>query len=104
MINNGVSTTINKLAKDYITKEEAIILLSEGKIDLSKYATKNDFYKKADKYHVHSDYSKIDHTHDYRYSPYHHTHDENGDISISNNQEFEDLLSDAGFTKYKNKN
>lgn len=75
IIKNGISGFLNTLASEYVTKEEAIDILSGKGISLRKYATKADLDKKADKQHTHTQFSRVGHTHDERYAMYSHSHD-----------------------------
>jgi len=76
IISNGATSVANSLAENYISKDDAIQILSRGSINLDKYATKTNLDKKANKYHTHSQYAEIYHNHDARYADYHHTHTE----------------------------
>jgi len=76
IIKNGAAAVLDELAEDYITKADAINLLSGGSINLKNYATKTDLQTRALKNHTHSHFSKIGHNHDMRYANYKHTHSE----------------------------
>jgi len=75
IIRNGASAILDSLAKDYITKAEAVTLLSGGSVNLNDYAKKTDLRNYAKKYHTHSQFARADHDHDYRYAMFNHTHD-----------------------------
>jgi hypothetical protein len=75
IIRNGASAILDSLAKDYITKAEAVTLLSGGSVNLNDYAKKTDLQGYAKKYHTHSQFARVDHNHDYRYAMFNHTHD-----------------------------
>lgn len=66
----------DELAKNYITKADAVNILSHGKLKLNDYATKADLNSFAILNHKHSEYALKTHNHDYRYAMYHHTHPE----------------------------
>jgi hypothetical protein len=76
VIRNGAAAILDTLATDYVTKEEAITLLSGGSVNLSDYARKADLRGYARKYHTHSQFARADHDHDYRYAMFNHTHAE----------------------------
>jgi hypothetical protein len=76
VIRNGAAAILDTLATDYVTKDEAITLLSGGSVNLSDYATKADLRGYAKKYHTHSQFARADHEHDYRYAMFNHTHAE----------------------------
>ena len=75
IIKNGVKGFLDTVAAEYVTKAEAVDILSGKGISLYNYATKHDLDKKANKSHIHSQYSKVGHTHDDRYAMYDHSHD-----------------------------
>jgi len=76
IIRNGAAAILDELAADYLTKAEAINLLSGGSINLKNYATKSDLQTRAARDHTHSGYSKVGHDHDFRYANFKHTHGE----------------------------
>lgn len=76
VIRNGAAAILDTLATDYVTKDEAITLLSGGTVNLSDYATKAELRGYAKKYHTHSQFARADHDHDYRYAMFNHTHAE----------------------------
>ena len=77
VIRNGIAGLLDTIKNQYITKAEAIELLTNGTIKLNDYITKDDLKKYA---------AQIDHTHsqylrkgeydifDYRYADFQHTH------------------------------
>lgn len=75
VIKNGVQGFLEIAEKEFLTKAEAVEILSGKGLSLYKYATKNDLKKKADKQHTHSQFSKVGHDHDDRYAMYSHSHD-----------------------------
>jgi hypothetical protein len=76
VIRNGAAAILDTLATDYVTKDEAITMLSGGSVNLSDYARKADLRGYARKYHTHSQFARADHDHDYRYAMFNHTHAE----------------------------
>lgn len=76
VIRNGTSSVMDRLAADYLTKAEAISLLSGGSVNLRNYATKTDLQSRALRDHQHSGYSRVEHDHDNRYANFRHTHTE----------------------------
>jgi len=74
IIRNGASAVLDTLASDYVTKADAINLLSGGSINLNQYATKTDMQNYMLRGHYHSGYSRTEHNHDNRYANYNHTH------------------------------
>jgi hypothetical protein len=76
IIRNTATDILDKLESQYLTKEEAIRLITNGTINLSTYAKKTDLATRSLKNHYHSQYSSIDHDHDGRYADYHHLHTE----------------------------
>jgi hypothetical protein len=76
IIRDGAAAVLDELARDYVTKDEAINLLSGGTIRLKNYATKTDLQGRAARDHTHSQFARIEHDHDYRYANYKHTHEE----------------------------
>lgn len=75
VIRNGASAVLDELATDYLTKAEAINLLSGGSITLKGYATTADLQGRALRDHTHSQFARTEHDHDFRYANYVHTHD-----------------------------
>ena len=76
IIRNGASAILDELATNYITKEEAITLLSGGSVNLKDYVTKQDLFTRASKQHTHSQFSRVGHDHDWKYASFNHTHAE----------------------------
>jgi hypothetical protein len=74
IIRNGAASILDSLAKDYVTKSEAITLLTGGAVNLKDYLRKEDGLKLAKKYHTHSQFSRVGHDHDDRYALFKHTH------------------------------
>jgi hypothetical protein len=74
IIRNGAASILDTLAKDYVTKSEAITLLTGGSVNLNNYVKKTDLTGYAKKYHTHSQFARADHDHDYRYAMFNHTH------------------------------
>ena len=79
VIRNGIAGLLDSIKEQYITKAEAIELLSNGTLNLNSYITKDDLKKYAAQInHTHSQYlRKNDYDiFDYRYADYQHTHSE----------------------------
>jgi hypothetical protein len=74
VIRNGAAAILDSLAKDYVTYDDAINMLSGGTVNLNDYARKTDLNGYAKKYHTHSQFAREDHNHDYRYAMFNHTH------------------------------
>ena len=64
------------VAENYISKKDAINILSRGKLDLKDYVTREELNNFARKIHSHTEYSLRGHNHDFRYANYQHTHPE----------------------------
>lgn len=75
VIKNGIKGFLDSVAAEYLTKREAIDILSGQGISLNNYVTKQDLKNKANIQHTHTQFSKIGHDHDNRYAMYHHSHD-----------------------------
>ena len=79
IIRNGIAGLLDTIKEQYLTKAEAIELLSNGTINLNSYITKDDLKKYAAQInHTHSQYiRKGDYDiFDYRYADFQHTHTE----------------------------
>jgi len=74
IIRNGAAAILDSLAKDYVTYDDAINMLTGGTVNLNDYARKTDLNGYAKKYHTHSQFAREDHNHDYRYAMFNHTH------------------------------
>lgn len=75
VIKNGTEGFINSLAQEYMTKQDAVKLLSSGTLSLNNYATKKDLEELANKDHGHGRaYASYDHDHDDRYAAFKHIH------------------------------
>lgn len=74
--NSSAGSISDEIAKNYVSKKDAISILSHGKINLKDYATYTDLLKYSKIGHTHNEYAKIHHNHDERYAMYHHTHPE----------------------------
>lgn len=67
----------DEIADKYISKADAVDILSHGKLNLSDYVTKGDLATDyAKKFHTHGEYASVKHNHDERYANYYHTHPE----------------------------
>ncbi len=79
IIRSGVAGVMDTIADQYMTKSEAIDLLTNGSINLNQYITKSDLRRyAATTDHAHSQYLRKDDydAFDYRYADYQHTHSE----------------------------
>jgi hypothetical protein len=77
VIRNGAAAILDTLATDYLKKEDVVTILSGGTVNsLRGYARKTDLRSYAKKYHLHSQFSRVDHNHDNRYAFAKHTHAE----------------------------
>jgi len=77
VVRNSANNSIaDEIARNYVSKKDAVSILSNGTIDLSDYATKSDLLKVSKVGHTHSEYSRVGHNHDSRYAMYKHTHPE----------------------------
>lgn len=65
-----------ELAQNYISKKDAVEILSRGKLNLEEYAKKSELSKLAKLNHKHSQYALKEHVHDSRYAMFQHTHPE----------------------------
>lgn len=75
VIKNGTEGFLNSIAEEYMTKQDAVKLLSTGTLSLNNYATKKDLEELANKDHGHGrQYASYDHTHDDRYAMFKHIH------------------------------
>jgi len=74
--NTGIEGITAELARNYITKEQAIEIFQTGKISLSDYVKRSELKAFAAQNHLHGRYAEKGHNHDYRYANYHHTHPE----------------------------
>ena len=83
------------LAKNYLSKEEAIALVSRGKINLEDFAKKTDLDNYSKVSHIHTQYALKGHNHDYRYANFKHSHPEIttmiASMSAINKENFEEL-------------
>ena len=77
VVKNNVAESISEeISKNYISRDDAIAILSHGKINLSEYAKHKDLLNFSKVSHIHTQYALRDHNHDFRYANYHHTHPE----------------------------
>lgn len=77
IIRSGITGLIDTIQNQYMTKAEAIDLLTYGTIKLNQYITKSDMIQYAAQLnHTHSQYIRKDEydIFDYRYADYQHTH------------------------------
>lgn len=76
LVKNSVRDISNKIAEEYISKEDAVKILSHGKINLKDYVKNSKLLEYSKIGHVHSEYAAKIHNHDERYAMFHHTHPE----------------------------
>ena len=71
---DAAANFVHDLAKDYLTKRDAVDILSRGTLNLGNFLTKNDLDKISPKNHTHPSYATKWHTHDTRYAVVKHNH------------------------------
>ena len=77
LVKNALGGSLaDEIADKYISKKDAIAILSGGKIKLDDYATMDTLLDYSKKNHLHSQYSLKGHNHDYRYANFYHSHPE----------------------------
>lgn len=77
VIKNTMGNAISQeMLRNYVTKEDAVKILSHGSITLDDFVKYADLDNYAFKAHTHSNFALVGHTHDYRYADYKHTHAE----------------------------
>lgn len=76
LVRNSSGEITDELARNYVTKEDAIAILSHGKIELKDFINKTEALKFSRIGHVHNQYALKEHNHDSRYANFHHTHPE----------------------------
>lgn len=77
VIKNTMGNAISQeMLRNYVSKEDAIKILSHGSITLDDFVKYTDLDNYAFKAHTHSNFALLGHTHDYRYADYRHTHAE----------------------------
>lgn len=74
--NSSAGSIADEIAEKYISKEDAVSILSHGKINLKDFVRKTELIKFSKLDHVHAQYALKDHNHDARYANFHHTHPE----------------------------
>lgn len=74
--NTAAGSISEELAENYVSKRDAVDILSHGKLDLTDYVKKTDLMKYSKIGHTHSEYATKGHNHDSRYANYYHTHPE----------------------------
>jgi len=75
LIRNTSAEMLSKLSDQYVSKKEAIEILSNGTIDLKDYVKKESLAKYSLKNHMHARYTSKDHSHTGIYADYYHNHD-----------------------------
>lgn len=73
---SSAGSIADEIAENYVSKEDAVNILSHGKINLSDYASLDKLSEYTKIGHTHSQYALKEHNHDYRYANYKHTHPE----------------------------
>jgi hypothetical protein len=63
LVRNTSAEMLSKLSDQYVSKNEAIEILSNGTINLSDYVKNENLSKYSLKNHMHENYSSIDHSH-----------------------------------------
>lgn len=76
LVKNSAGQIVDELASKYVTKDDAIAILSHGKINLKDFVTKNDALRFSKIGHKHTQYALKEHNHDARYATFQHTHPE----------------------------
>ena len=74
--NSSAGSIADEIAEKYVSKEDAVAILSHGKINLKDFVRKTELVKFSKLDHTHSQYALKDHNHDARYANFHHTHPE----------------------------
>lgn len=73
---NLSGSLLNELAENYVSKEEAVRILSHGKIKLNEYAKSEALISYSKIGHIHTQYANKNHNHDYKYANFYHSHPE----------------------------
>lgn len=76
LVRNGVAGILDTIKDEYLTKRDAVKLITNGRVSLNAYVLKTELTKYALKVHNHSQYALKKHNHDGRYADYHHIHRE----------------------------
>lgn len=74
--NSSAGSIADEIAEKYVSKEDAVAILSHGKINLKDFVKRTELLKFSKLDHTHSQYALKDHNHDARYANFHHTHPE----------------------------
>lgn len=75
VVRNTSAEMLKKLSDQYISKSEAIQILSNGKINLEEYAKKTSLNNYALRNHAHTNYAARNHSHHGVYADFIHNHD-----------------------------
>jgi hypothetical protein len=75
VIRNTSAEMLTKLSDEYVSKKEAIEILSNGTISLSDYVKREELLKYSLRNHIHTRYAAKDHSHRGVYADYYHNHD-----------------------------
>ena len=77
VIKNSANNSIADLIADkYVSKEDAIKFITNGRVNLKGYVKKSQLKGFSLAGHTHSEYAKKNHNHDNRYANYSHSHPE----------------------------
>lgn len=76
LIRNSLGSIEEELRENYISKADAVSILSHGKLNLENFVKYEDLLSFSKIGHKHTEYALSEHDHDYRYANYHHTHPE----------------------------
>lgn len=74
--NSSKESVAEEMHATFLTREEAVSILTRSTINLSDYVKRSELGKFSRVGHKHSEYATVDHNHDYRYANFHHTHPE----------------------------
>lgn len=75
LIRNTSAEMLSKLSDQYVSKKEAVEILSNGSISLRDYVKKETLSKYSLRNHIHTRYASLDHSHWGVYADYYHNHD-----------------------------
>ena len=64
------------LARDYVSKKDAVDILAHGTLSLDDYISREEIINYAKTQHIHTQYALREHNHDERYANYYHSHPE----------------------------
>ena len=64
--NSSAGSIADEIAEKYVSKEDAVSILSHGKINLKDFVRKTELIKFSKLDHLHSQYAFKDHNHNYK--------------------------------------